>query len=138
MLRPCQDWQKTRGVAVKCGRAAHPRPRAQKSYSRKRQRQMNPLNAAKNVQNFYPCPKCEKGLVKLRHHLCPCDQSKINVASVMKVRGLRRARSAAGGVCCIFLTPRSTFLRFHTHERRQMQPPLEQQRTHLRPRASPG
>lgn len=85
----------------------HPRPSpAQKSYSRKRQRQMNPLNAAKNVQNFYPCPKCEKGLVKLRHHLCPCDQSKINVASVMKVRGLRRARSVVGGARCIILTLR--------------------------------
>lgn len=59
---------------------------------------MNPLNAAKNVTNFYPCPKCDKGLVKLRHHLCPCDQGKLNVASIMKVRrgALRRVKEGGG------------------------------------------
>ena len=61
-------------------------PKRKKSYSRKRQRQLNPRYAATDVQNFYPCPKCEKGLLKLRHHVCPCDQEKANVCGVRKVR----------------------------------------------------
>ena len=61
-------------------------PKRKKSYSKKRQRQMNPLYASKNVQNFYPCPKCEKGFLKLRHHVCPCDQERANVCGVRKVR----------------------------------------------------
>ena len=60
-------------------------PKRKKSYSRKRQRQLNPRYAATDVQNFYPCPKCEKGLLKLRHHVCPCDQEKANVCGVRKV-----------------------------------------------------
>ena len=61
-------------------------PKRKTSYSRKRQRQMNPLYARKNLLNFYPCPKCDKGLLKLRHHLCPCDQEKANISGVKKVR----------------------------------------------------
>ena len=63
-------------------------PKRKTSYSRKRQRQMNPLYARKNLLNFYPCPKCDKGLLKLRHHLCPCDQEKANISGVKKVRAL--------------------------------------------------
>ena len=60
----------------------------QTSYSVKRQRQMNPLYRNDPIQNFYPCPKCDKGLLKLRHHLCPCDQEKCNAKAVVKVREL--------------------------------------------------
>ena len=56
-------------------------------------RQMNPLYRNDPIQHFYPCPKCEKGLLKLRHHLCPCDQDTCNAQAVVKVRaaGSRRA-----------------------------------------------
>lgn len=38
------------------------------------------------AQSLYPCPKCEKGYMKVRHHLCPCDQEKVNATGVVKVR----------------------------------------------------
>jgi ribosomal protein L32 len=69
-------------------------PKRKKSYSRKRQRQLNPRYAATNVQNFYPCPKCDKGLLKLRHHVCPCDQENANVCGVRKVRKKPETRSS--------------------------------------------
>ena len=59
----------------------------QTSYSKKRMRQMNPLYRETNQQHFYPCPKCDAGFLKLRHHLCPCDQKKVNAKAVVKVRG---------------------------------------------------
>jgi ribosomal protein L32 len=68
----------------------------QTSYSRKRKRQMNPLYQLKNAQNFYPCPKCEHGYLKLRHHICPCDQEKMNVSHVVKVRARAAAVTAPG------------------------------------------
>ncbi len=71
-------------------------PKRKKSYSRKRQRQLNPRYAATDVQNFYPCPKCEKGLLKLRHHLCPCDQEGMNIVGVRKVRPRRMRRGREG------------------------------------------
>ena len=63
-------------------------PKRKTSYSRKRQRQMNPLYARKNLLNFYPCPKCDKDFLKLRHHLCPCDQEKAKISGVKRVSGL--------------------------------------------------
>lgn len=60
-------------------------PKRKTSYSRKRQRQMNPLYGRVNVEHFYPCPKCDKGFLKLRHHLCPCDAEKANLTGVKKV-----------------------------------------------------
>ena len=74
-------------------------PKRKKSYSRKRQRQLNPRYAATDVQNFYPCPKCEKGLLKLRHHVCPCDQELANVCGVRKVRH----RAGASFFCFVLL-----------------------------------
>ena len=68
-------------------------PKRKTSYSRKRQRQMNPLYARTNLLNFYPCPKCDKGLLKLRHHLCPCDMEKANISGVKKVRRRRQSSS---------------------------------------------
>jgi len=47
---------------------------------------MNPLYQNTDEQNFYPCPKCDKGFLKLRHHLCPCDQEAINAKSVVKIK----------------------------------------------------
>lgn len=48
------------------------------------------------VQHAYPCPKCAKGLIKLRHHLCPCDQEALNCRAVVKVRyGIAKRRVAA-------------------------------------------
>jgi hypothetical protein len=46
---------------------------------------------------MYPCPKCEKGMMKLRHHICPCDQDKIGAAGVVRVTytGTARRRPAA-------------------------------------------
>ena len=61
-------------------------PKRKTSYAKKRVRQMSPHYARKELNNFYPCPKCEKGLLKLRHHICPCDQLKLNVAGVKQVR----------------------------------------------------
>ncbi len=61
-------------------------PKRKTSYAKKRQRQMSPHYARKDLTNFYPCPKCEKGLLKLRHHICPCDQLKLNVSGVKQVR----------------------------------------------------
>jgi len=60
-------------------------PKRKTSYSRKRQRQMNPLYGRDQLENFYPCPKCDSGYLKLRHHLCPCDQEKANISGVKKV-----------------------------------------------------
>lgn len=72
-------------------------PKRKSSYSRKRKRQLNPLYAAQDIQHFYPCPKCTKGLLKLRHHICPCDQEAMNYVGVKKVSyaSLRRAEAAA-------------------------------------------
>jgi ribosomal protein L32 len=75
-------------------------PKRKPSYSVKRQRQMNP--AAQNereLHHAYPCPKCDRGYIKLRHHLCPCDAEKLNCKAVVKVRfGIRRrSRGAAEG-----------------------------------------
>ena len=61
-------------------------PKRKTSYSKKRQRQMSPHYAREDLTNFYPCPKCDKGLLKLRHHICPCDQMKLNVSGVKQVR----------------------------------------------------
>ena len=61
-------------------------PKRKTSYSKKRQRQMSPHYARKDVTHFYPCPKCDKGLLKLRHHICPCDQVTLNVSGVKQVR----------------------------------------------------
>ena len=71
-------------------------PKRRTSYSKKRQRQMSPHYARKEITSFYPCPKCDKGLLKLRHHICPCDQVKLNVSGVKQVRS-RRARVGEGG-----------------------------------------
>ena len=95
-------------------------PKRKTSYSRKRQRQMNPLYARSNLLNFYPCPKCEKGFLKLRHHLCPCDQEKAHISGVKRVRvrgaGRRGAGGRAGPAChfCAALTLVS-FLPFPCH-----------------------
>ena len=70
-------------------------PKRRTSYSKKRQRQMSPHYARKEITSFYPCPKCDKGLLKLRHHICPCDQVKLNVSGVKQVRS-RRARVGEG------------------------------------------
>jgi len=50
-----------------------------------------------SLQSFYPCPKCDKGLLKLRHHLCPCDQQAVNLPNVVKVQYPRAAPAASGG-----------------------------------------
>jgi ribosomal protein L32 len=68
-------------------------PKRKTSYSKKRHRQMNPRYAPQNALNFYPCPKCDTPggpFLKLRHHLCPCDQEKLNCVGVRKVRARRR------------------------------------------------
>jgi len=48
----------------------------QKSYSRKRMRLMERTKAPVNKQHFYPCPNCDEGWLKLRHHLCVCAMKK--------------------------------------------------------------
>jgi hypothetical protein len=49
-------------------------------------------------QNFYPCPKCDKGLLKLRHHVCPCDQEKIGANGIVRVTyGTKKAAEAPAG-----------------------------------------
>lgn len=60
-------------------------PKRKSSYARKRSRQLNPLYASHDITHFYPCPKCTKGLMKLRHHVCPCDQEKMNFLGVKKI-----------------------------------------------------
>ena len=45
-------------------------------------RQFNPQSELKDKQSFYPCPKCDKGLLKEHHNLCPCDMKKIGMAHV--------------------------------------------------------
>ena len=57
----------------------------QKSYSKTRQRVNAPNKRIKNISHFYPCMKCDKGLLKLRHHLCPCDLEKVNAKNVVRV-----------------------------------------------------
>ena len=39
----------------------------------------------KNAAHFYPCMRCDKGLLKLRHHLCPCDLEKVKAKNVVRV-----------------------------------------------------
>jgi len=60
-------------------------PKRRHSHSRKRHRQSNPLYQEQAVAHMYPCPKCDKGLVKLRHHLCPCDQDRAGANGVVRV-----------------------------------------------------
>jgi len=81
-------------------------PKRKTSYSTKRQRQMNPLYARKNLLNFYPCPKCDKDFLKLRHHLCPCDQEKANISGVKKARWAAANHTHAHPAACTFhVTP---------------------------------
>ena len=47
-------------------------------------RQNHPSKSLKNVHSYYPCPKCDKGLLKQHHHLCPCDQDRLNLRTVKK------------------------------------------------------
>lgn len=54
-------------------------PKRKTSYMRKRIRQNAREKQLRNIHHFYPCTKCEKGLLKLRHHLCPCDMEKVNM-----------------------------------------------------------
>jgi len=70
-------------------------PKRKPSYSVKRQRQMNPAQANdRELLHAYPCPKCDRGYVKLRHHLCPCDAAALNCKAVVRVRfGVRRRRT---------------------------------------------
>jgi ribosomal protein L32 len=70
-------------------------PKRKSSYSRKRKRQMSPIWGKHDLQNFYPCPKCPKGLVKLRHHICPCDQEKANFMGIKKVQYLSVRKAPA-------------------------------------------
>jgi hypothetical protein len=51
----------------------------------KRIRQLSRLWNNEDLENYYPCPKCDHGYLKLRHHICPCDQEKINCKAVVKV-----------------------------------------------------
>ena len=60
-------------------------PKRKHSYSRKRHRQSNPLYQEEIISHIYPCPKCSKGLLKMRHHICPCDQDKIGVNGVVRI-----------------------------------------------------
>lgn len=99
-------------------------PKRKPSYRKKRLRQMNPLYRNEDLQvraarcdggcdisaverhspislapsqSFYPCPKCDKGLLKLRHHLCPCDQEALNLPNVVRVAYPGAAKAASGG-----------------------------------------
>ncbi|KAA0172308.1 hypothetical protein FNF27_06107 [Cafeteria roenbergensis] len=54
-------------------------PKRKKSYSRKRMRQMDSSKQAVNKQHFYPCPNCDEGWLKLRHHLCVCAMKKLRI-----------------------------------------------------------
>lgn len=38
-----------------------------------------------SITEHLPVPHCDKGLTKLRHHLCPCDQEALNCKAVVKV-----------------------------------------------------
>jgi ribosomal protein L32 len=60
-------------------------PKRKTSYSRKRLRQMNPQYQLDDNQSFYPCPKCDHGYLKLRHHICPCDQESLKCKAVVKI-----------------------------------------------------
>jgi ribosomal protein L32 len=60
-------------------------PKRRQSYSRKRHRQSNPLYREHETPHIYPCPKCDKGLLKLRHHVCPCDQERAGVNGIVRV-----------------------------------------------------
>lgn len=57
----------------------------QKSKAKSRERRNAYQKRLKNISHFYPCPKCEDGFLKLRHHLCPCDMEKIG-QGVPKIR----------------------------------------------------
>ena len=37
------------------------------------------------ISHIYPCPKCSKGLLKMRHHICPCDQDKLGSNGVVRI-----------------------------------------------------
>ena len=60
-------------------------PKRKHSYSRKRHRQSNPLYQEEAISHIYPCPKCSKGLLKMRHHICPCDQDKLGSNGVVRI-----------------------------------------------------
>ena len=60
-------------------------PKRKHSYSRKRHRQSNPLYQEEVISHIYPCPKCSKGLLKMRHHICPCDQDKLGSNGVVRI-----------------------------------------------------
>ena len=57
----------------------------QKSYSRTRQRVNAPNKRIKDIHHFYPCMRCDRGLLKLRHHLCPCDLEKVKAKNIIRV-----------------------------------------------------
>jgi len=91
-------------------------PKRKTSYSKKRQRQMSPHYARKDVTHFYPCPKCDKGLLKLRHHICPCDQVKLNVSGVKQVRkGREGAVKGAGSAAAATISPPPAHKHSHPH-----------------------
>lgn len=71
-------------LTCSCGAARALLP-VQKSYSRTRQRFNNPAKQLKNIAHFYPCMRCDRGLLKLRHHLCPCDLEKVKAKNVVRV-----------------------------------------------------
>jgi ribosomal protein L32 len=65
-------------------------PKRKTSVSRRRIRQNDTSKQLKNVEHFYPCPKCEHGYLKLRHHLCPCEMRKLGVAHEQESYGSYR------------------------------------------------
>lgn len=58
---------------------------AQKSNSKSRIRRHAVTKHLRDKHNFYPCFRCDKGLLKLRHHLCPCDLEKVKASNIVKV-----------------------------------------------------
>ena len=91
-------------------------PKRKTSYSKKRHRQMNPRYAPQNALNFYPCPKCDQPggpFLKLRHHLCPCDQEKLNCVGVRKVRAVFLSLAVAPIARLLAQAPQSLPLSHH-------------------------
>lgn len=54
----------------------------------------------KNLQHFYVCDRCDRGLLKLRHNLCPCDMEKAHLNAGQFKCALATRRGSCGGVAC--------------------------------------
>lgn len=61
-------------------------PKSKPSLRVRRIRQNSQNKRLRRIQHFSPCTKCDKGFMKLRHHLCVCDMEKVNAPNGRVVR----------------------------------------------------